>query len=109
MPTQQAIYQYDKDGRLTQVTFANGAQVTYQYDSMGNRTSVMQAVAPAINYVFNGFRLSLSTSPVTIPDILAATTLYLAPFENDLLTLLNSNGILFTDQADGATISISLS
>jgi len=109
MPSQQAIYQYDKDGRLTTVTFANGAQVTYNYDSMGNRTSVVTALA-ANSFVFNGFRLSLSSSnPAPTADILAATTLYLVPFANDLLTLLNSSGSLITDEADGATISVSLS
>ncbi len=37
-----ATYLHDENGRLKQVTFNTGAQITYNYDSAGNRTSVVK-------------------------------------------------------------------
>lgn len=34
-------YTYDALGRLTSVTYSNGATVTYTYDAAGNRTAVV--------------------------------------------------------------------
>jgi len=42
-----AIYNYDSLGRLTNVTFPNGAMATYNYDAMGNRTTVIEVPAGA--------------------------------------------------------------
>jgi YD repeat-containing protein len=39
------VYNYDSLGRLTNVTFNDGAMVTYNYDQEGNRTSVVQVAA----------------------------------------------------------------
>src|ERR1700712_1658490 len=36
-------YVYDDLGRVTQVTYDNGRQVTYNYDAAGNRTAVVTA------------------------------------------------------------------
>lgn len=38
----QATYTHDSLGRLTQVTYDNGASVTYTYDAVGNRTTVVK-------------------------------------------------------------------
>lgn len=38
---QNAIYSYDALGRLTGVTYQNGATVAYTYDAAGNRTQVV--------------------------------------------------------------------
>jgi len=36
-----ASYEYDSQGRLKKITYANGTTVTYSYDATGNRTSVV--------------------------------------------------------------------
>jgi YD repeat-containing protein len=41
IPTGVPTYQYDEDGRLTQVTYSDGTTVVYSYDTMGNRTEVV--------------------------------------------------------------------
>lgn len=40
-----AIYNYDEQGRLKQVTFNNGSQITYSYDENGNRQNVVSTAA----------------------------------------------------------------
>jgi len=41
IPAGVTTYQYDNDGRLTQVTYPDGTTVVYSYDTMGNRTAVV--------------------------------------------------------------------
>jgi YD repeat-containing protein len=42
MSSTNAVYIYDKLGRLTNVTFPTGAMATYSYDTAGNRTTVVE-------------------------------------------------------------------
>ncbi|CAN5177560.1 hypothetical protein BH10CYA1_BH10CYA1_62870 [soil metagenome] len=41
-----ATYEYDDNGRLVSVTYANGTVIVYNYDSAGNRTSVVVTCGP---------------------------------------------------------------
>ncbi|MGH9553289.1 MAG: RHS repeat domain-containing protein [Terriglobales bacterium] len=105
--SQQATYNYDSNGRLTSVSFSNGFQIAYNYDSVGNRTTVATVSG---NIVLNGFRFSLSsTDPAPTSDTLAATTGYLVPYTSDAITLAASDGSLFTDSTNGASLSLSFS
>lgn len=38
------LYKYDAQGRVIEVTYANGAKVTYVYDAVGNRTQVIKTL-----------------------------------------------------------------
>ncbi|MDR3615531.1 MAG: hypothetical protein P4L53_18370 [Candidatus Obscuribacterales bacterium] len=107
-PIQSAVV-LDKLGRVTDVFFESGASQSFKYDALGNRVSTNVVIA-ANAFVANGFRLSLSsTDPVPAADIVGATSGYLVPLTNSLLTLISSSGSIFTNDSLGASIPLSFS
>lgn len=58
---QNVIYTYDALGRITTVTYPNGATISYTYDPAGNRTQVVQvAGTPAPSGTFAANPTSIS-------------------------------------------------
>lgn len=59
---QNVQYTYDALGRITTVTYPNGATITYNYDPAGNRTQVLQAAGtPAPSGTFSASPTSIAT------------------------------------------------
>ncbi|MBS2010571.1 MAG: hypothetical protein JST01_26215 [Cyanobacteria bacterium SZAS TMP-1] len=81
MSNTQAVYNYDKLGRLTNVTFSNGAMATYSYDTAGNRTSLVEVPA------------TLSPPPPA-PSISGFSKRIAGDFKNTPMMVLLSDGTL---------------
>ena len=59
---QDVTYTYDALGRITTVTYPNGATITYAYDPAGNRTQVVQVEGTAApTGTFSASPTSIST------------------------------------------------
>lgn len=57
-------YQYDAQGRLTDVAYQNGGQLHYNYDANGNILSILTSLATAVDEAGAPLRFALGpTSP----------------------------------------------
>lgn len=55
-------YEYDLNGRLKKLTFANADELNVQYDDMGNREEVEITIAPPLRPLGGTAPASASTS-----------------------------------------------
>lgn len=55
-------YEYDLNGRLKKLTFANADELNVQYDDMGNREEVEITIAPPVSPLVSGSPSSTQTT-----------------------------------------------
>ncbi|MBX9670689.1 MAG: RHS repeat protein [Candidatus Obscuribacterales bacterium] len=104
----QATYTHDNLGRLTQIVFDNGRQVTYNFDAVGNRTSVVRVgPPPTVDDPSNCLmRVSLTQGdPWGRTDVTNGTTLYIEPIYDGGIGIWNGSA---TNDFEMSAFSLSL-
>ncbi|MBY0552848.1 MAG: hypothetical protein K2W95_36530 [Candidatus Obscuribacterales bacterium] len=105
----QATYTHDNLGRLTQIVFDNGTQVTYNFDAVGNRTSVVRvgSLTPTVDDPSNCLmRVSLTQGdPWGLTNVTNGATLYIEPIYDGGIGIWNGSA---TNDFEMSSFSLSL-
>lgn len=81
-PAAADTYRYDVLGRLTRVTYTNGAVVHYAYDAAGNRTTVIADPTGTANPPGAANRPPVAVNDTGV-EIERYTTVYITVLDND--------------------------